>query len=118
MIGMLLDSKETLQVQETFIDIKTNMDELVNTCTTPHTNFLAGVSHNAKQYFSLEIQGVEITLCCMVVSHARELISFFAQFEHLPYLFFIVLGCFPNKLLVFILYLCVHYFEFCQLLLH
>jgi hypothetical protein len=29
------------------------------------------------------LEGVEITLfCCMVVSHARELISFFAQFEH------------------------------------
>jgi hypothetical protein len=64
------------------------------------------------------LEGVEITLFCCIVSHARELISFFAQFEHLPYLFFLVLGCFPNKLLVFILHLCAHFFEFCQLLLH
>ncbi len=39
-------------------------------------------------------EGVEITLfCCMVVSHARELISFFAQFEHFHLVFLCLSFC-------------------------
>ena len=51
MIGMLLDKRETLQVQQAYTNIKTSLDDLVTTRTHADPNLLAGVKTVDNQYY-------------------------------------------------------------------
>ena len=51
MIGMKLDSRETIQVQQAYANIKTSLDALVTTCTPADTSKLAGVKIADNQYY-------------------------------------------------------------------
>jgi hypothetical protein len=51
MIGMKLDSTETLKVQQAYANINTSLDALVTTCTPADTTKLAGVKIVDNQYY-------------------------------------------------------------------